>query len=357
MRSKSIMATLVGKDKAAMRSGRESLWHSSPWMKTTWTAQSLNIRSVSSGHSTPRFFSSDITGKIWGRARHHVDLTGDHENGMGFHPLAVVYRGIKTNFKKLEFLDLYTPRGDKDSIEDYATVFNGSYKFTSTAKYQHIAQKFAGIKGMVIVTNPPKISIDVTESVQKLKSKRQVMVAVDQDKDWDVANECETSGVVPHGKKSVISKPDVLLIRQVRARLYYGPVYVNPIYKPTRFTIQIPSLNSEEFKAIQALSKDTLIDFKTANQLLERLEEMEERYLEPRLGLPTAPVIKIVNMEQAEFILNNFQLTFIDSDVASKLIMEEKQARKVERFGFFSQTKQSITGVAEITELLPDFHL
>ncbi|WP_028374042.1 hypothetical protein [Legionella lansingensis] len=315
-------------------------------------------RLFSSTSNAPIISSTpDMSGVLQGRLQHHSEITGN--NDAAFHPMSVVFRGIRS-LKNLEFLNLYTPRGDKNSIEDYSTVFNGNYKFISTTKYDNIAANFAGIGGMVVVSNVPKISIDVTESVEKLKGQREVTVAKDQEKDWDVAKECEVSGVVPNGKKSVIEKHDVFMIRKVASKLglYYGPAYVNPNYKQTRFTIQIPALNGAEFKMIQKVTKETLIDFTAANQLLERLEEMEGRYLEPCFGFPRSPVIKITDMEQAEFVLKNFELTFIDDKVASKLIKEEKQAK--EEYGlyrFFGQREQSWTQVKSISELISEFNV
>ncbi|MDI9819431.1 MULTISPECIES: hypothetical protein [unclassified Legionella] len=314
----------------------------------------------SSNPVSSRRYSSTIksaTQKCWSIAQHHANLTGDHE--ATFHPMSIVFRGIRNNFKNLAFLDLYTPKGQNSSIEDYATVFNDNYKFVSTTKYSHIATRFARF-GMVIASNPPKISIDVTKSIETLKRQRKVIVAEDPEKDWDISQECEVSGVVPHGKKSVIDTNDVFMIRKVLAGVYYGPAFVNPNYKPSRFTIQIPSLNSEEFKKIQGDTQESLIDFETANQLLERLDEMEAKYLEPRAGFPDAPVLTITSMEEAEFILDNFELTFIDSNVASKLIAEEKQARKesYKVYSFFEEKrKQAQTEIRNISELFQEFEV
>ncbi|KTD19597.1 Uncharacterised protein [Legionella lansingensis] len=355
MKSRQSMRAMLASDKSWLAS---KSWTTSRTSYTLWGTMGYHISYKSYSSSSTSY--SSASSKLWNRTLHYTNITGCSD--AVFYPMSVVFRGVRNQLKKLSFLDLYTPRGEEDSIEDYAVVFNGSYKFISTTKYDHIASKFARSGGEVIVTNPPKISINVTESIEKIKSQRQAWIPEDPEKDWDITKECEISGVAPEGKKSVIDYSDVFMVRGVFASVagipvYHGPIYVNKDYKPSRFTIQIPSLNSAEFKLIQKVTKETLIDFKTANQLKERLEEMEKRYLKAREGFPTTSVVKITTMEQAEFILDNFELTFIDEETASKLIAEEKKLRKAgfTVHSFFSHGEKARTQVKDISELYSEF--
>ncbi|RUQ95063.1 hypothetical protein [Legionella septentrionalis] len=322
-------------------------------------------------HGQEKFFSESK--KALDSKKHHKKISATQANIEHFTNLvgntnieychgAVAYRGVRVK-KDLDVLDYFTPQGKNKSIEEFATVFSGDYSYVSTSKHSIQAEKFSGLlSGQVFVTNQPRIHVNVAESVISLQSGKMPAAAA-SDRDWDIteeSGESELSGVTSNmDDKSVIHHNDVFMVRKTYGKFFYGPVYINPDFQSHRFTIQIPSMDAEEFKRIQKKSNVELISYESALEISAELEKLEKQYAGLRIGFPAAPPQKIKTMEEAMFYLNNFELSYIGGEQAEILLETQIKTPLYSRHGVFSKNEKKytmLTAVEPISKLYPEFN-